>query len=434
MKEIPYERSVYMNHHLLTSLNELLNDDIMSDTDTSELEYMINRKKVLSIHKSSITEPKSKSSRWQTYVKNEEGLDRKISATSEERLYQKLYNHYFVNLVPTIGEYFDTWIDKRISENISHKSILRFRCYWTKYYLSHPIINKKLNRVSSRDIEDFYHSTIKLLNITKKELVNMKFPLKDMMKLAKSNSIISMNPFLEAEISTLGCAPPNKHQYESRIYLDHEKDLMFQALNEEIRLFPDCTDMHGIFFLFTKGVRIAELAAIKMSDIDFATKQIYIHRMETVLADENGDNYISVVDYGKKHSPYAIRWLDLTDSEIELLREVIAVNKENQYSDVNFLFVDDVGRTKVREFDYRIRKMCKKIGIIPKSAHDIRRTVASQLYADGLSIDHIREYLGHSDIETTRSYIYDLKSKEMKRKMLTQSLSNMNGLKRTKIP
>jgi len=426
------KEGVLMNNEQKQLLNNLLNHDILLDTDTLELLKIMKRNKVLKVHMSKITSPKSDAHRWQTYVKRDEETSKKVNSVSEEGLMDKLYDFYFVNIVPTATEFYDQWIENRKSENMTYKTICRYHNYWDKYYAFDPIVEKKLNNISSHDIEEFYHKQIRTHKITLKELGNMKVILKDMLKYAKKMDIITYNPFLEAEILTFACRPPIKYKDESRIYSNTEKEAMFEGLNEEISNFDGCTDMHGIFLLFSKGLRIAELAAIKLADIDFEGKQLYIHRMQTVLEDDNNKAYVTVVNYGKKMSPYAIRWLDLTDFEIDMIRDVIAINKKYGYGDQDFLFLDNEGRTNIREFDNRIRKLCRKIGMEEKSAHDIRRTVASQLYLDGLSLEQIKDYLGHSDIKTTQSYIYDINSKKQKRQLLKKSLSNMNGLKRTK--
>ncbi len=46
-------------------------------------------------------------------------------------------------------------------------------------------------------------------------------------------------------------------------------------------------------------------------------------------------------------------------------------------------------------------------GIETKSSHKIRKTYASKLNANGVPLDAIREQLGHADLSTTLSYIYN---------------------------
>ena len=53
-----------------------------------------------------------------------------------------------------------------------------------------------------------------------------------------------------------------------------------------------------------------------------------------------------------------------------------------------------------------------------KSTHKIRKTFASKLNANGVPIDEIRTLLGHSDAQTTLSYIYNPLPKETTLEMI----------------
>lgn len=47
-----------------------------------------------------------------------------------------------------------------------------------------------------------------------------------------------------------------------------------------------------------------------------------------------------------------------------------------------------------------------------KSAHDIRRTVASEMRRKKVAIEDIQWYLGHNDEATTRTYILNNQGKQ----------------------
>jgi len=91
-----------------------------------------------------------------------------------------------------------------------------------------------------------------------------------------------------------------------------------------------------------------------------------------------------------------------------------------------YIFCDSEGRTKIREIDHCIRKMYRKAGIEVKSAHDIRRTVASELYAGGVMDETIREYMGHSDLKTTYEYILNNQGKDETANQIHNALKNFS--------
>lgn len=403
------------------------------DMGVLEIIESMKKEKVLSIHPYSITTPNDSKGRWQTFVKSETGSRQKVSATTEKRLFEKLFYHYFEENAVTLETFYPKWLEKRREEGVSARTVQRNDNHWNKYYKGHEITKKPLHKLTVEQIEKYFHEAIKKHGLTTKELGNMKFIFVDMMKLAKKRNIIKDNPFLDVEVKTTACKPQKKQNDTSRVYLHWEKEKLFQALNKEILRRPDVTDMYAVFLLFKLGLRIGELVALKWEDIDLPNKEIHIHRMETLDNDESGSLCTVVAEYTKKKSPYGDRFLPLGEYELELFEKVREINERCQYKAGDFIFCDEKGRTTIRAIDNLIRKACNMAGIETKSAHDIRRTVASEMFNQGIPVEIIRNYLGHSDIKTTYGYILDNNGKEETSRMILKALGNMNGLKGTQV-
>ena len=160
---------------------------------------------------------------------------------------------------------------------------------------------------------------------------------------------------------------------------------------------------------FKLGLRIGEAVALKWSDIDWESRKIHIHRIESLVEDENGNLKVTICEYTKKKSPAGDRYLPLSNYEINLFQTVKRINEEAGYADGEFIFCDKDGRTKIREVDNCIRAQCIRAGIEVKSAHDIRRTVAFEMDRKSIRTEDIRWYLGHNDTATTRTYIMNNK-------------------------
>lgn len=187
------------------------------------------------------------------------------------------------------------------------------------------------------------------------------------------------------------------------------------------------TDAYVVFLLFKLGLRIGEAVALKWADIDWEAREIHIHRMESRVEDENGKLKVAICEYTKKKSPAGDRYLPLSDYEINLFQAVKRINEEAGYSDGDFIFCDKEGRTKIREVDNCIRAQCIRAGIEVKSAHDIRRTVASEMRKNKVELEDIQWYLGHNDDATTRSYILNNQGKKKTASQIIDALSEMNG-------
>lgn len=432
MPSLQNERGDFMINDPNKLLIDLINYGNLSEDDVLESIYKMKKKKVLEIHPYAITKPKSKDARWQTFVSEANGR-KKISAVSEDRLYRKLFDFYYVsnNSRVTIKSLYPEWLKIREEANLSDRTLQRYDDYWKKYYEEDPIVNKPLVNLKPDHIEKFFHKSIKNYDMTKKELNNMKFVMKDILKVAVRQEIIGTNPYDIADIKTYGCKPPARKSDKSRVYLPREKERMFKALNQDLNDNPDVTDAYAVFFLFKTGLRLGEIVAIKECDIDFLNKEIHIQRMESKKKDENSKFQNVIVDYTKTSN--GNRFLPLDDYDLKLLKKVISTNAFYDYYDSGYIFVDGQGRTKSREIDNRIRKCCKAANIDVKSAHDIRRTVASEMHLQGIPIEMIRDYLGHSEISTTWGYIYDNTAKSERSRMITDALRTMNGLKRTQV-
>ena len=308
-------------------------------------------------------------------------MQREITSYTEDGIYQKLYQIYFPVKKETLEILYPLWVEKRKGMNLSSRTLQRNRNHWEKYYEGTKIIRKSIDRITVDDIE----------------------------------------------IKVNGCKPPNNPRDESRVYLPEEKEKLFRQLNKRLMQMPYETDAYVVFLLFKLGLRIGEAVALKWSDIDWEAREIHIHRMESRVEDENGKLKVSICEYTKKKSPAGDRYLPLSDYEINLFQTIKRINEEAGYLDGDFIFCDKEGRTKIREVDNCIRAQCRRAGIEVKSAHDIRRTVASEMRRKKVAIEDIQWYLGHNDEATTRTYILNNQGKQKTSRQIVNALSEMNG-------
>ena len=91
-------------------------------------------------------------------------------------------------------------------------------------------------------------------------------------------------------------------------------------------------------------------------------------------------------------------------------------------SDDDFIFIRDGKRITSRQVNYALEKACKKLWISVKRSHKIRKTVASRLNAGNVPLDSIREFLGHSNLNTTLGYIYNPLSEKETYTLMSEAL------------
>lgn len=393
-----------------------------------KIESDMTKSKVLFVHPYTITPPKNSSSRWMTYVKCPDGKRKKLVAKTESELMLMLKKHYFDDDVITLDSLFPKWLSKRNEEGTSSRTLRRNVNDWNKFYSCKRVVSVPLHTLTFEDIESFLYSAIKEHQLTIKAYRNMSFILKDMLKYATRKKLLTENPWSLVEIKLKGCKPAAKRNTSSRVYLCDEKEKLFSVLNQRLSSAPDIR-IFAIFLMFKLGIRLGELVALKWQDVDEKEMKIHIHRTETKTVNvANGKSQYVVVDHTKKKSIYGDRFLDLDAYDIKLLHATSLFSTAAPTENDGYIFSNESGRIKSHNIDRYLRRCCDLAGIDAKSSHDIRRTVASDLFNNNVPISIIRDYLGHSDIQTTQGYILDNLDAERKRNAIREALSGNNGL------
>lgn len=75
--------------------------------------------------------------------------------------------------------------------------------------------------------------------------------------------------------------------------------------------------------------------------------------------------------------------------------------------DGDYIFMRDGSRITSGQIAYVLEKYAQRQGVATKSTHKMRKAYASNLNANGVPLDCIRELLGHSSLSTTLGYIYN---------------------------
>ena len=78
-----------------------------------------------------------------------------------------------------------------------------------------------------------------------------------------------------------------------------------------------------------------------------------------------------------------------------------------------------------RSVDRKIRTLCERIGIAPRSAHKLRKTFISTLIDAGVNIDTVKRLAGHKDEAVTLgNYCFDRRTPEAIKNQLERALTN----------
>ena len=230
-------------------------------------------------------------------------------------------------------------------------------------------INKNYRDVTKDDIK--YFLAIRSGEVAHNTLANIRSNLSSFFTFLHDEGYIAINPIKTVEIRRIDTA---------NIYLTVDEEVAVRDVRKSLR------EEALVDFLFSTGVRVGELAAMDISNVDFAAGTV-------TFRGEKSDRFRTVIldARAKKH---LMAYLDSrTDNNPALFVS------ERLYN----------GRPRRLKKD-AIENITKAIGVAAGlrkvlTVHVFRRTLATRLADKGCPLDVIQEILGHRSPLTTKRYI-----------------------------
>lgn len=372
------------------------------------------------VHTAKITPPKKEGGMWCTYVHDDAKPNNRrcIQGRTESGFYKSLYGWYF----PNGDKYKKASISNLLEEVIEYKknvllndeeTIKRFKLFFKSYYKDTDFAKMPINKITASDCEDFFNKIIS--KGIKEQAFNGAIGVANAtFDYAKRRlGIIKVSPLENAHINRKLLVRGLNETDEERVYFEDEKLALFEVIKKHLLEdgYSRKSDLYAILLGFKLGLRIGEMTALKFSDISYRFNEISIKRMEKSKTH-------TVVEHTKT---YEMRKLPLSEYELNIFERIKELNKSYD-ADEDYIFINEDGRRWQRGIDNTLRVLCREANIPEKSFHDIRRTVASEMYENGRTLEEIRDYLGHRDIMTTQGYIYRLKRQSEYAKAIHESL------------
>ena len=214
-----------------------------------------------------------------------------------------------------------------------------------------------------------------------------------------------------------------KKQYISRIYInfemaEHTIQREINVLNEEqekklvAEVMAKKTANHlGILLSLYTGIRLGEVCSLKVSDIDFVFKAIYVTKTVQRLSDFSTNTTNLVITNPK--SRHSIRTIPLPDFLYDIL---ISYGIKN-FPENSYILNNKEQPYEPRTLQYAFQRIMKRCGCFGFHFHCLRHTFATKCIRSGFDIKTLSEILGHSNVSFTMSrYVHsdmDIKRKQM---------------------
>lgn len=206
----------------------------------------------------------------------------------------------------------------------------------------------------------------------------LQLVVRQVLDIAVSHRAIGRNPIVTKEIHR-----PKSRRPDPKAFTPGEVKLLLAALPQQYRLFTEC--------LCLTGLRMSEIVALKVSDIDYGTKELKIARSTVAVS---GAYFDGTPKSGKS------RKVPLTDSLMAKLRLHVQGKKKTDWL---FSTGDNV---QVLADTYRshFKVATTEIGRPDMTPHSCRDTYASWAISASVPITIISQSLGHANPSITLTF------------------------------
>ena len=193
---------------------------------------------------------------------------------------------------------------------------------------------------------------------------------------------------------------PKKNDFQPVFLSAEEMQKMFEALRGTRLELPVLV---AAFYGFRRG----EVLGLKWDAIDFERGTISIKRTVTFT---KADGTYREVEQQSAKTKSSLRTLPLVGSFRDYFMQVKEAQELNKkvcgncynYEYDGFVFVDEMGECmKMNYLTSAFPKFLERHGLRRMRFHDLRHSCASLLLANGVPLNQIQEWLGHSDFTTT---------------------------------
>ena len=240
-------------------------------------------------------------------------------------------------------------------------------------------------------IQELSYAPVKdyLLSIThlSQSIINKIYAmLQKSLKEAVKRKIIKENP-----IADMKRPKTSQHREKVRALTTEEEIKLYKVLTTE-----DVNYSHQMLLSMLTGMRMGEINALKLEDINLRLKTISISK--TMARGLKGKPFVS--DSAKTAN--GNRVIQISATAMPLIREILFCREDSE-----FLFMRKGKMINTSQVNMQFQRVVEKYDIVDKdvkgkvSLHSLRHTFATRCIEAGMQPKVLQHILGHSDISIT---------------------------------
>lgn len=326
-----------------------------------------------------------------------------------QQILRKNYNDILkaVREEENISSIWDEFIAYRV-ENKNEETVRKDIRNYNTYINGSELIELPFSAINTITLHQFLNHCISVKGerFKKKYWEGIMLTVSQACAYAHNKGMISGNPCDGVQFENNLFIAPTVHNPEE-LYLNEQEIREILELTLKIARKKKDIFYYGIVLFLKTALRIGEINALKWGDIH----GIWLHIIRTMSGGKD-----KVKDVPK--TKYGVRKIPLLDECITVFEEIRKINESEglPVSDDDFIFIEKkkrknrtfIKKATNRYFESRIKTLQNKDNLnyeIARSAHDMRRTVATMLYRSGTDLKTLMMILGHSSPQQTMDYI-----------------------------
>lgn len=407
----------YNDKDLLTALMEKYNVD---NDDVQSIMYQ-KRKEELSLKYHIWQSERDK--RWRVKVPDlqKPGKKKLIVKTYEDDLYNALHEYdkeaekKKISDKITVEELYPIWLDWKSLHTEASTYITRLNSDWQTFYQDTDLAKICIKDLNKLYLEEWALKLIREHSMTRKKYTNIQTIIRQMLAYAVELGAIEYNPMEQVTINKKLFQVEKKKSDKTQVYSNEEKSKLIQLAWEDYHNKTKqylLSPLALIFQLYT-GVRIGEVCVVRYEDI--AGDYIHIQRM---LRRDTGE----VVPHSK--TPDSDRFIYLTSKAKKIIQTAQECQSAMHVDCGGYIFSIDGQPLTERCINDLLKKYCRKENMLYRPSHSLRKTYGSDLLNAGVSINTVRQQLGHTDERTTlQYYCYNTSTDDRTKQQIENALS-----------
>lgn len=340
------------------------------------------------------------------------GKTRKETSEKLNRAIEELRDNRFINKSdnPTVEQWCHEWLWSYKRNSVKQKTFDQYETILRTHIIS-DIGDIRLADLKTMHIQRIINKMYDS-GLSHRTIEVMKIVMHAALKQAQRNKLVGENVCENVVL-------PRKQPKRIRVLNEDEQTKLIAALKDNYI-------GRGLLFALYTGMRRGEVLALKWSDYDKNEKTISITKALSRVRTYNKDGNKTMLTVTTPKTDTSIRTVPLIDKAVELLAE----HKRKQerymelvgdyYTDNDLIFSSSRGDyLDPGNFNRKLNKTVKKIGIAQISPHALRHSFATRGLEAEVSLKAMQELLGHSSITVTGD-IYTHILKEQKRKEISK--------------